>query len=403
MENKEGIISVLLTVSLVVLAFAIIIAGYQSGEHNAIPVFLNSTAESEDISHTGNVAGASDGRLATLQKGVNFFQWYVKQQKGASEQFRSAISDTDLQVISSMGFKHIRLQIKLLDIYNLGSPGSPNPALLALIDDTIQRFNAHGLAAVITLEVDGTRQTPGFLRNGYKQLWSGLAKHFSATDPKMVFLEVMNEPVFESDPSQWAPIQDQLTQTIRAGAPLHTILATGPQWSGVDGLSYIKPSGTDNNIVYVFHFYEHMTFTHQGADWSEDSFQFLKDVPYPVTSEGLQRALNETHDATAKKWIRDYCSEGWNRDVIDARIRQAINWSRENGVPIIADEFGCIDNAPYADRLQWFADVGWTLWTFDDYMGLDRKTGPDGNITLNNDLAGVLGLDISILKNGHGS
>ncbi|HEY3274884.1 MAG TPA: cellulase family glycosylhydrolase [Methanocella sp.] len=345
------------------------------------------------------VSSVSGSRLATLQKGVNFYEWFTN----SGGQYQPTISDGDLQLIHGTGARYIRLQINLPDIYNSASPGSPNGAMLTFIDNTISRFNANNLAAVLTIQVDESKQTSSFFQNGYKQLWGALAGHFGTTNPEMVFLEVTNEPIFENNPSQWAPIQDQLIQTIRAGAPLHTILATGPDWSGIDGLESIKATTADNNVIYVFHFYESQTFTFQGADWDDlgSTYANLKEVPYPATVAGCQHAISLSKGATAKQWITDYMNEGWNSALIDSRIKEAYTWSQTNGVPVINNEFGCIDNAPRADRLQWYHDVrtslekygiGWGLWSYDDYMGLDRKTSSDGTITLDWELANVLGL-----------
>ncbi|HEY3274885.1 MAG TPA: cellulase family glycosylhydrolase [Methanocella sp.] len=341
------------------------------------------------------ISSVSSSRVDTLQKGVNFYQWFTY--SGGS--YKSTISDTDLQTIRAMGGKVIRLQIPLNDIYNSNSPGTPNPTMLSFIDDTVRRFNAAGLAADLTIEVDASQQSTSLLQGGYKQLWSALAKHLSATDPGMVFLEVENEPVFESNPSQWAPIQEQLIQTIRANAPQHTIIATGPDWSGIDALTAMKPTSVDN-VVYTFHFYESMTFTFQGIDWSGDTFQYLKEVPYPATQAGCQRAISLTADPAAKQWITDYMNEGWNAAVIDSRIKQVYTWSQTYGVPVIGNEFGCNNEAPATDRQQWFHDVriamekydmGWTVWSYDDYMGLNRQKNADGSITLDWALASALG------------
>jgi hypothetical protein len=68
---------------------------------------------------------------------------------------------------------------------------------------------------------------------------------------------------------------------------------------------------------------------------------------------------------------------------------------------VICDEFGCITNAPRADRLQWLSDVrtalekygiGWSLWCYDDYMCLNRQTNSDGTVAVDRELARALGV-----------
>jgi endoglucanase len=111
--------------------------------------------------------------------------------------------------------------------------------------------------------------------------WKTFATHYAKTDPRQVYFEVLNEPHI-SDSFRWAVIQSRAVAAIRAVAPTHTIIATGNHWGGVEGLLELEPV-RDSNVIYSFHDYDPMTFTHQGATWSTAYLKTLRGVPYPST------------------------------------------------------------------------------------------------------------------------
>src|SRR4029078_2279762 len=79
-----------------------------------------------------------------------------------------------------------------------------------------------------------------------------------------VLFGLNNEPQIESEP--WWRIQGQLIKSLRAIYPDNTFVVT----AGPDGapwnLADMKPYA-DDNIIYDFHFYQPMQFTHHAADW----------------------------------------------------------------------------------------------------------------------------------------
>jgi endoglucanase len=83
-----------------------------------------------------------------------------------------------------------------------------------------------------------------------------------------VFFEILNEPSMD-DLYRWEGIQDRAVAMIRRVAPRHTIIATAAAWGHQDGLLAMEPV-RDENVIYTFHDYDPMWFTHQGATWSTD-------------------------------------------------------------------------------------------------------------------------------------
>jgi hypothetical protein len=182
-----------------------------------------------------------------------------------------------------------------------------------------------------------------------------------------------------------------------------TLIATGPLWSSVDGLTLLHPAA-DADVVYTFHFYEPATFTHEGAAWVVDGLdRYLGGLPYPATSSHCAAAATRLVNADVRASARAYCASGWDAARIDGLVARAARWSRANRVPVIAGEFGVYcGHAPPADRLRWFEDVhaafrrygiGWTLWGYDDCYGLNRHLDAQGHIAIDWGVVRALGLD----------
>ena len=95
----------------------------------------------------------------------------------------------------------------------------------------------------------------------------------------------MNEPEV-NDPYRWAGIQARAAAAIREVAPHNTIIATGPNWSGIADLLTQHPL-PDGNVIYNFHFYEPHEFTHQGASWGGACWIYTHDIPCPATENSM--------------------------------------------------------------------------------------------------------------------
>ena len=91
--------------------------------------------------------------------------------------------------------------------------------------------------------------------------------------------------------AQWRPIQWRLLQAMRAGAPRHTLIASGGNYSGPEDLLKLEPY-PDRNIVYNWHYYKPYAFTHQGAGWGKDTWAGMADIPWPMEQSGVRKALD---------------------------------------------------------------------------------------------------------------
>jgi aryl-phospho-beta-D-glucosidase BglC (GH1 family) len=237
---------------------------------------------------------------------------------------------------------------------------------------------ADGLAVQIDLHPeDSYKQRLHAGEDGVERmtmLWRRLAAHYATRDPEKVFFEIMNEPEV-SDPYRWAGIQARVAAAIREVAPKNTIIATGPNYSGIADLLTQHPL-PDGNVIYNFHFYEPTQFTHQGASWGPAWWVYTHGIPYPATESTMQELLKEVPDAANRFWLESYWLDHWDAHRIRLTIDEAAAWAHDNNVPLICNEFGAYrEYSDAGSRMNWIRDVrtaleadgiGWTMW---DYRG----------------------------------
>jgi endoglucanase len=362
------------------------------------------------------VHGVPAARLARLARCVDITRWFwavgdvipkdAVEPNATLAHYGSYLGDADLRLIHQLGFRCVRLSIEPDLLYHKATPQVPDPVMLTYVDEAARRLLAHDLAVVVDLHDDHPdkpfEHDPDYA-SGYLLFWQALAHHFSGWDADMVFLEALNEPVFKGQLQQWSPIQQRLLKAMRAGAPQLTLIATGPLWSSVEGLVTVKPVA-DHNMVYSFHFYEPATFTHEGAEWWVDGLdRYMANLPYPSGTPQCRNAVTQFINVDVRVSALAYCNSNWNTAKVDALIDRAAQWSKVNGVAIIAGEFGAYcGHAPLAARLQWFKDVraafvrdgiGWTLWGYDDCYGLGRHLNAQGHIVIDWGVVQALGLN----------
>jgi hypothetical protein len=353
--------------------------------------------------------GVSDERYARMARGINlpFWFWYAPP---TPEEVEARFSDADFQLIRDLGFTFVRLPIDLNVIMDTSSPDLLNADNLAAIDRGLDRLLANGLAVMVDLHSTAQGEEnagiysyrlesePDFV-DTYARFWRSLAAHLSSRDPEWLFLEPMNEPVFEDNPKAWIPIQNQLLAAVREGAPDHTVILSGAQWSDIDALVGMQPVD-DPNVIYNFHYYEPFVFTHQGAEWSWDVVRNLRGVPYPSSPAAVEPVAVQQVDPNIQNHLRWYGQNRWDVTKIEQHIRVAVAWAEWHEVRLLCNEFGVYGvYAPSTDRARWIEDVrttlekygiGWAMWEFDREFGLGTRE--NGQLVINPAIAQALGL-----------
>jgi endoglucanase len=352
-------------------------------------------------------AGGAFERAQHLKRGINLSMWYAQDHDlynatGGAEKLAGYTTPKDFKVVHDLGFDHVRLSIDPQPLIADPAAGTLRPEAMARLDETVKQIIATGLVVVLDIHPETPwKHSVTMTENGTKQFfafWKNFAQHYADTDPARVYFEVLNEPE-GVDPYRWAGEEARAVAIIRAQAPRHTIIATGEGWGGIDGLVEIEPM-RDENIIYSFHDYEPMEFTHQGASWAGDALKPLRAVPYPSTPENVAPLLPALPDDASKKALGWYGQQHWDAARMEQRIGLAVAWAKQRHVPLWCGEFGVYrEYAPPADRDRWITDmritlehdgVGWSMWDYQAAFGMVTKK--DGVTTVDEGVAKALGV-----------
>jgi len=319
-------------------------------------------------------------RAQHLRHGINASEWFAQ----SAEDYSTArtdryTNDDDIALMAQLGFDSVRLSIDAVPLEQ--SPWNKegfNADFMGRLDHAVDAMLAKGMAVQIDIHPESLYKTEVRTTSAgvdrFVMLWRKLATHYATRDPEKVFFEIMNEPEV-SDPYRWAGIQARAAAAIRDVAPRNTIIATGPNYSGIADLLTQQPL-PDGNVIYTFHFYEPHEFTHQGAGWGASWWIYTHGVPYPATENSMSEVLKQIPDASHRYAMEHYWLDHWDAHRIRLQIDAAAAWGKDHHVPLLCNEFGAYRRVTEpASRMAWIHDVrtaleadgiGWTMW---DYRG----------------------------------
>jgi len=372
-----------------------------------ICVFLFLTALSLAQTTTPTTSTVPASRLAHIRHGINLSEWFaqVYDPKGyTKEHFQNWTTATDIALIKSAGFDHVRLSINPQPMMDAGHHRGGSDEYFGYLDAAVKMILDADLAVELDMHPDSDFKTrlakeDDFVER-FADFWNTVARHYSSWDPDRVFFEILNEPEMH-DAYRWYGVEAKLAAAIRRGAPAHTIIASGARWDDDDDMVFLEPL-PDPNVIYVFHFYEPHIFTHQGATWGAYYWHWLKGLHYPSSPENAAQVAALVPEARDRMQVIRYGQDHWDASRIEAEINQAADWGRQRGVPLVCNEFGVYRSfSDPQDRARWITDVrtslerhniGWAMWDYSGGFGV--ATNRDTKARLDEVTVRALGLKI---------
>jgi hypothetical protein len=338
---------------------------------------------------------AADQPPQELRRGVNITHWFRFPPDRDPAALGAYVGDAALDELGRTGFTFVRLPVQ---------PDMLTEA--SALADAVARIQRHGLAVVVALfPTRWHLETDPNDRARLLAAWRALGAMLRPLDQRTIFPEVLNEPVFPGDFANWAMLQHQALAVIRTSLQRSTVILTGADWGGIDGLLSLPPE-SDPNVIYSFHFYEPAELTALGAFRPGLDAGSMARLPFPALDQMACRATaDDAPDPPTRDLMRFYCNGRWDALRIEARIGQAAAWARLHHVAVIAGEFGAAHQLNAAARLAWLAAVreacerrgiGWALWGYDDSMGFALR--PPNDRGLDRLVLRVLGLGPSGIR-----
>lgn len=335
-----------------------------------------------------------------FNRGVNLSLWFEKKDP-RSVQFTFFTKETFLN-LKEMGVDVVRLPIHFENL----SSGTPK----YIVDETVLSYLDEIVSWAEELEIyliidnhsfDSSKDTPSDIEKRLKCVWSQIAKRYKNSS-KYILYEILNEP-HGIDKVKWGKIQGNIIQLIRRKDPKHTIVVGGADWNSYKTLKDL-PEYKDDNLLYTYHFYEPMIFTHQGAGWTD--CKNFKKIPFPCNIKEISEIPSEYYEYSERKKIEKYLkvySKENAKNSLQKPMREVSEFSNKRNVPVFCGEFGVMMTyAENKDRVAWYKNVrtvleeeniAWIMWDYRGSFGLFKTSQssiyPD---EINRDIAEVLKL-----------
>lgn len=316
-----------------------------------------------------------------FQRGVNLGGWISQFDRFDEHHFATFITEKDIEEIASLGFDHVRVPVD----YNVleDEEGTAREAGFQHLENCRRWCETYGLHMLIDLhECYGYSFDPlkkgmdrkrffydTTLQERFFHLWDEIARRF-ASWPAQVAFEPLNEVVLEEVADAWNQVASQYILRMRRIVPESWIVVGGVRYNNVLSVPLLDLP-LDDHVVYNFHCYEPMIFTHQGAYWMEGMPTDFR-IGYPRTlaeyKEEAGHLKADLKGAIYKEGIHEI-GDGFFDDIFAPAVAKA----KKDNVPLYCGEYGVIDLAANPDKLRWLKDIhsafqkyniGHALWNY---------------------------------------
>ena len=265
-------------------------------------------------------------------RGVDLGGWF-SQCDYSEDRMNNFITEKDFEIIAGWGLDHVRLPVD----YNVmeADDGTWKDDGFRRIEKAIAWARKNGLKLVLDLHktagfsFDAGEKEEGFFssepcQQRFYRLWEKMAQNF--TDAENVAFELLNEVTDESFIASWNSIAAECIRRLRKIAPDSLILIGSYHNNAPDALKDLDPPA-DRKVIYNFHCYDPVNFTHQGAYW----------VPWldPKARIPFEEA-------------------GVDNEFFERAFASAIATAEKHNTALYCGEYGVIDIASPEDALKWF-------------------------------------------------
>ena len=319
--------------------------------------------------------------LQGFMKGVNLGGWISQFDSYDKKHFDSFIREKDIEYIASLGFDHVRVPVDYVLFEE--EDGSRKEDGFYYLENCRKWCEKHHLNMLIDLhecygysfdplKKDMDRRKFFYdkdLQKRFFDLWRDIAKAF-CDYPDQVAFEPLNEVVLQEVADAWNEVATNYIHLMREICPKHVLIIGGVAYNNVMSVPLLNLP-VDDRIVYNFHCYEPMVFTHQGAYWVEDMPRDFR-IEYPKTLEEYRKAGDALAADLAGAVYQDGIGE-IGEMFFDDIFAPAIQKANDDGVCLYCGEYGVIDQADPEDRLRWMKDIhaafekygiGHALWNY---------------------------------------
>jgi len=319
------------------------------------------------------------------KRGINLGGW-ISQYKEHSEKpgdphFENFIKESDIALIASFGLDHVRLPVDYMIFEQDDNVGIYDEAGLAYVDRCLEWCKKNNLNLLIEFH-----HAPGYSFEGgtgnhlfddpkqqqrFIDQWTFFTKRYIGEGDNVAF-ELLNE-VFDKDSTRWNALAARLVAAIRELDKERFIMIGGNMYGNPACLKEIDIIPNDDRIVYAFHYYDPLLFTHQFANWISFCHILQKPVTYPSTISGIGEFLKANPEYENDPNVTNYVDKRIDYDHMRELLQPCIDFIERTGKQLHCSEFGAIEVADTESRIHWHKDfysildeyeIGYSVWNY---------------------------------------
>ena len=310
--------------------------------------------------------------------GANLGHWISQYGNKSHEHFKSYIREQDIARIASWGMDHVRLPVDYFTFESDDRPGVYQESGLAYIDACLDWCKKNGLNMVLDLH-----HAPGFffgngdknclmedpaMQERYINIWRFFAHRYNSEQDNLIF-ELLNELVAKSS-EQWNSLWARTAAAVHEISPGRKIIVGGNNWNSVSELKNLSIS-ENPNILYTFHCYSPMIFTHQRASWMENTRRYTELVEYPVDTSKHADFYNGSIPENEQGVL--------DKSYLERVLAPALDFIKANKRPLYCGEYGVIAGASIKSAIKWCNDladvllahgIGRAVWSYRGFSAI---------------------------------
>lgn len=197
----------------------------------------------------------------------------------------------------------------------------------------------------------GLKKSPDQHLERFIKIWLKLAERYKEIPSSQLAFEIFNEPNLALDTEKWNEVLNKTLPSIAEIDADRTFFIGSSEQNIIETLPILELPSIPNPIIYVFHYYTPMEFTHQQADWSE-SYSDYESRAWPLENDIEKLAFD---------------------------FKNVNEFAQSNSVEVILGEFGVYGKAEENSRYRWLEqiikqtekyNIPWIHWDLSSGFGL---------------------------------
>lgn len=274
-------------------------------------------------------------------KGVNLGGW-MSQCDYSDNRLNNFIKEEDIAKIASWKLDHVRIPVD----YNVleEAAGVYKAEGFAHFDRAIAWCRKYNLNVVFDLHKtagfsfdSGEKENGFFDSEEYQErfylLWEEISRHYG-NDPEHIAFELLNEVTEPSYIDAWNRISNECIRRIRAIAP-DTMILVGSYYNNSAPAVKDLAAPYDDKVIYNFHCYDPLHFTHQGAPWLAHVLKVEERLSFDAS--------------------------GIESSYFEERFASAIEAAKNNNTELYCGEYGIINIVSPKDTVKWYKAINQVL------------------------------------------